>query len=136
MTTLLNDRARLKLAVSEKRHEYVDPRYEEWELSDWERSRRRNDELARQYVENGTDPDVLADLVGLARSDVRRMLRRRGLLPSNPRLLRFYPQSDCHAGTLKVPAAIGCHLNRDARFTCELVEDGILYRRADKGRAA
>jgi len=72
VTALLNDRARLKLAVSQAKLEEVG-------LTPLQRAKQRNDEIVRQYVENGIRTEQIADLMGMPNWRVREVLRSRGL---------------------------------------------------------
>ncbi len=125
MTTFLNDRERLKLAI--------DQAVREQSKTPLQRSRERNDEIVRQYVENGIRTEQIADLMGMPNWRVREVLRRRGVHVGVRR-----PRIDEH-GCIYVPAEIRRRI-KGKRFTsCELVEDGLLYRRvdeADRGAAA
>ncbi len=123
MTTFLNDRERLKLAV--------DRAVREQSKTPLQRAKERNDEIVRQYLENGIRTEQIADLMGMPNWRVREVLRRRGIHVGVRR-----PRIDEH-GCIYVPAAIRKRIE-GARFTsCELVEDGILYRKVDEaGRAA
>lgn len=100
----------------------------------FQRSKERNDEIVRQFVENGIHTEQIADLMGMLHYRVREILRKRGIdLGTRP--LRLQRRTDCRGSMFAVPASVAGLVLPDARFACELVEDGILYRRVE-GEAA
>jgi polyribonucleotide nucleotidyltransferase len=97
----------------------------EREKSPLQKAKERNDEIVRQYVENGIASETIADLIGLSNWRVRQILRSRGV---NVGIRR--PRID-ENGCIYVPVAIRERI-KDARFTsCELTDEGILYRKVE-----
>ncbi|MCK9629582.1 MAG: hypothetical protein M0R37_13455 [Bacteroidales bacterium] len=85
------------------------------------------DEIVRQYVENGLDSRMISDLLGMSYWQVRAVLRARGIrFPKPPLAVR---RSNARQYCLTVPAAIHKQLDGSERYECELVAEGILYRR-------
>ena len=116
MTILLNDRARLKQAVS-------DALLKEVGLTPLQRAKQRNDEIVRQYTQNGIRTEQIADLMGMKNWRVREVLRSRKI-PVGVRR----PRIDEH-GCIYIPAHVRKRI-KGARFTsCELTDEGLLYRR-------
>jgi hypothetical protein len=91
-----------------------------------------NDEIVRQYVENQIPTETIADLMQMKHWRVRQILRSKGIITER-RPLRV--TSSHHSSRITVPASLSKALPPDARFTCELVDEGILYRRVE-GEAA
>jgi hypothetical protein len=101
-----------------------------------QRSKKRNDEIVRQYVENGIRTEQIADLMQLDNWRVRQILRDRRIRLGKPRpsarcpvnrrrLLKVSPNQKGHR--VAVPPYIVSELDPQARFTCELIEGGFRY---------
>jgi len=101
----------------------------EREKSPLQKAKERNDEIVRQHEVNGIRSEQIAALMGLPNWRVRQILRSRGV-PVGVRR----PKID-ENGCIYVPTQIRKRVER-LRFTsCELTDEGLLYRRVE-GEAA
>jgi hypothetical protein len=89
-------------------------------------------EIRRQFLDNGLSVEQIVSLTGYRPSEVRMALRG---LPGGYDFPAPLKPQDRGKGrrSLALPAKV--KVSPDARFTCELVEDGIFYRRVE-GEAA
>jgi len=84
-------------------------------------------EIRRQHVENGLSAEQIADLTGYRPSDIRQSLRG---LTGGYQLGALRPQDRGQGRrSLAIPAGMARKIEPGARFICELVGEGILYRR-------
>jgi tRNA isopentenyl-2-thiomethyl-A-37 hydroxylase MiaE len=114
------ERELLRQAIDVKQRERMRPH---------ESARLRNDEIVRQYVECGRSTEEIAGLLGVRNYVVREKLRKRGIPVGRlPVRVQMAGEGTCSRYRLSLPAAIKKQFPQDVTFTCELTDDGILYR--------
>ena len=90
---------------------------------------RRNEEIVKQYTGGKVSLEIMAGLTGLELPKIVAILNRRRIRVGR-KPLKVIMQGP--RGILTVPPVVRKGLPPDARFTCELVPDGIFYRRVDE----
>jgi hypothetical protein len=114
------ERELLRQEIDRRRREQTD------NLTDHQRHIKQVDEIVRLF-HSGATPEQISESTGRLVRRVRQTLRRKHLIPPAGDTCKIWADGVGHH-RLSVPAKIWRQLPSDACFTCEMTDDGILYR--------